>query len=183
MLPLSSPPKIEVPNPVVRQDTRYYVIEGRKESDLVREMNAKGYLNESSRSWGYTSPEVFWSYDVKRYGGQKCALVSPKVVVLITTTLPQWSPPPDTSAAVMAKWGKLDQALRHHEGEHAQISVREGEALVALMRGHSSDISCEHLNRYLQDAGRKILDQASGQNAELDRRTAHGTNEGVAISW
>jgi predicted secreted Zn-dependent protease len=117
------------------------------------------------------------------YAGQKCALVSPKVVILITTTLPQWSPPPNTSDVVIAKWRKLDQAMRHHEGEHAQISVQEGEALVALMRGHPSDISCEHLNSYLQVAGRKILDQASEQNTELDRRTSHGTNEGVAISW
>jgi predicted secreted Zn-dependent protease len=124
MLPLSSPPKIEVPGPIVRQDTRYYLIEGRNEPDLVREMNTKGYLNQSmTRYWGYTSPEVNWSYDVKRYGGQKCALVSPKVVVLITTTLPQWFPPPDASATVIAKWRKLDQAMHHHESEHAQIAA------------------------------------------------------------
>ena len=64
-----------------------------------------------------------------------------------------------------------------------QIAKDEGNAYVALMRGHSSDDSCERLKAYLDDEGNKILQADSVKNAELDRRTRHGVSEGVAISW
>jgi len=171
-----------IPDLVVLEDVRYYVIEGRSEPELVAQMNAKGYLGEHGRYWGYTSPELKWSFGVKLVDG-RCKLVDPKVVLIITTTLPAWTPPSSTSAAMMAKWRAFDRAIHHHEGEHAQIARDEARKLVVLMRKHHSDVSCSGLDAYMQTEGRAITGKADTASAELDERTGHGATEGVALSW
>ena len=88
-----------------------------------------------------------------------------------------------TSNTVVLKWNKLFTALKHHEGEHGQIAKEEGDALVALMQAHPSDASCKQLNAYLHAEAQKVFHRDSERNTELDRRTHHGTDEGVAISW
>jgi len=175
-------PPPTIPAPVILEDVRYYVIEGRSEPELVAQMNAKGYLTEHGRYWGYTSPQQKWSFDTKPVDG-RCYLVDPKVVLIITTTLPTWTPPPGTSAAMMTKWRAFDRAARHHEGEHAKISRDEARELIALMRKHRSDVSCSVLDASLQAEGREIMRKADAANVELDKRTGHGATEGVAISW
>lgn len=175
-------PPPTIPDPVILEDVRYYVIEGRSEPELVAQMNAKGYLDEHSRYWGYTSPQLKWSFDTKSVDG-RCHLVDPKVMLIITTTLPTWTPPPGTSAAMLAKWRAFDRAIRHHEGEHAQIARDAARELVVLMRKHRSDVSCSGLDASLQAEGRVIMRKADAASVELDKRTGHGATEGVAISW
>lgn len=175
------PPPV-VPAPVIREDVRYYAIEGRNEPELVAQMNAKGYPGEGRRYWAYTSPQLSWSFDVKDVGG-RCALVDPKVSLTITTTLPSWTPPSGTSAAMVAKWRELDRAMRHHEGEHAQIARDMAAALVALMRDHGTDVSCDRLDALMQAEGRAIMQRADAAGRQLDARTGHGASEGVALRW
>lgn len=176
-------PPVLIPNPVVVEATRYYEIKGRHEADLVKEMNSKGYRSGETTYWGYTLPQVRWTFDVRKYKGQPCRLVNPNVSIRITTMLPRWNPPAGTSDAVIKKWQKLYAALQHHEGEHGQIAKDQGNAFVALMREHPSDDSCERLKAWLDDEGHQIIQRDSVKDAELDRRTRHGVDEGVAISW
>lgn len=180
MPPAVPPPSI--PDPVILEDVRQYAIEGRTEAELVAQMNAKGYLEERGRFWGYTSPELRWSFDVRPVDG-RCELVDPKVLLIITTTLPSWSPPAGVSAAMVAKWRVLERALRHHEGEHAQIARTEARQLVALMRRRGDGHSCNDLDASLQREGRAIMRKADAANTELDERTHHGATEGVALRW
>ena len=105
------------------------------------------------------------------------------MVLTITTTLPAWTPPAGTSAAMTAKWHAFDRAIRHHEGEHARIARDEARELVALMRRHRRDVTCGGLDASLQARGRVIMRRAEAANAELDRRTRHGATEGVAMGW
>ena len=182
MFAITSPP-VSIPESVIVEASRYYEIKGRHEADLVKQMNSKGYRLGKSTYWGYTSPTVRWTFGVKKHEGQQCVLVNPKVVVLITTTLPKWESSAGTSDVVTEKWNKLYAALKHHEGEHGQIAKDEGDALVALMRSHPSDDSCKHLKSYLHDESQKIFQKDWARNAELDQRTHHGVDEGVAISW
>jgi predicted secreted Zn-dependent protease len=176
-------PPVSIPAPVVVEAIRYYEIEGRHEADLVNEMNAKGYRAGEATYWGYTSTQVSWTFDVRKPQGQPCTVLNPKVSIRITTTLPHWDPPASTSEVVIRKWQKLYAALQHHEGEHAQIARDEGDAYVALMRGHSSDDSCGRLKAWLDDGGNRIRQANSGKDAEMDRRTRHGVDEGVSMSW
>lgn len=176
-------PHVSIPNPVVVETTQYYEIKGHHEADLVKEMNSKGYRSGGTTYWGYTSPQVRWTFDVKKDPGQACRVVNAEVSIRITTTLPRWEVPAGTADAVVEKWRKLSAALQRHEDEHGQIAREEGDALAALMRKHASDDSCARLNAYLHDEGQKIFQRSSARNAELDRRTHHGVDEGVAISW
>jgi predicted secreted Zn-dependent protease len=171
-----------IPDAVISEKIRYYTIEGRNESELVAQMNAKGYLSEQGRFWGYTLPHLDWRFDSKAVDG-RCHLTHAKVAVVITTTLPAWTPPAGTSAALLAKWRAFDRAIRHHEGEHAQIDRDGAAALVASMRKHSGDVSCAALDAALQAEGKAIIRKGEDANRELDERTQHGAKEGVAISW
>ncbi|MHB1058848.1 MAG: DUF922 domain-containing protein [Rhodanobacter sp.] len=175
-------PPPTIPDPVIHEDIRYYAIEGRSEPELVAQMNAKGLPDGHGRYWGYTSPQLKWSFDTSPTA-DGCRLADAKVVLAITTTLPAWTPPPGVPAAMLAKWHAFDRAIRHHEGEHAQIARDEASELVALMRKHRVGASCSGLDALLQAQGRAILRKADAANAELDERTGHGATEGVAISW
>ncbi|MFA6231877.1 MAG: DUF922 domain-containing protein [Rhodanobacter sp.] len=169
--------------PVVREDVRYYVIEGRSEPELVAQMNAMGYLTEQGRYWGHTSSRLGWSFDTKAVAG-RCNLVGPNVSLTITTVLPQWTPPPGTPETVVGKWHALTKALHHHEGEHAQIARAQAQALMALMlRHHSDHKSCAALDASVQAEGRAIMHKSEAADVELDRRTVHGATEGVSIQW
>jgi len=175
-------PPPAIPALVIQEEVRYYAIEGRNEPELVAQMNTKGYASGSDRYWAYTSPQLTWNFDVKVVGGS-CVLVDPKVSLTITTTLPSWTPPPGTSATVVAKWHELGRAMRHHEGEHAEIARTMAGALVALMREHHADVSCDHLNAFLQAKGRVIMQRADAAGIRLDAQTRHGASEGVALRW
>lgn len=171
-----------IPAPVIQENVRYYAIDGRNEPELVAQMNAKGYASGHSRYWAYTSPQLAWNFDVKDLGG-RCVLVDPKVSLTITTTLPSWTPPSGTSPTVVAKWHELERAMRHHEGEHAEIARTAAERLVALMREHRTDVSCDHLNALMQAKGRAIMQSADAAGIRLDAQTRHGASEGVALRW
>jgi predicted secreted Zn-dependent protease len=179
----ASPPPVSIPRPVVVETVRYYEIKGQHEAELVSEMNSKGYRVGKSTYWGYTSPTVSWKFGAKQQTGQPCVLDNPRVSIHIVTTLPHWNVPAGTSNTVVLKWNKLFTALKHHEGEHGQIAKEQGDALVALMQAHPSDASCKQLNAYLHTEAQKIFQRDSERNTELDRRTHHGVDEGVAISW
>jgi predicted secreted Zn-dependent protease len=84
---------------------------------------------------------------------------------------------------VVAKWHELDRAMRHHEGEHAKIARDMAEALVALMRAHRTDVSCDRLDAFMQAKGRVIMQAADAASNRLDAQTRHGASEGVALSW
>jgi predicted secreted Zn-dependent protease len=114
---------------------------------------------------------------VKDVGGE-CILVDPKVSLTITTTLPSWAPPQGTSATVVAKWHEFDRATRHHEGEHAEIARGAARALVALMREHRTDASCDQLNAFMQEKGKAIMQGADAASRQLDAQTRHGASEG-----
>ncbi|WP_158883767.1 DUF922 domain-containing protein [Rhodanobacter sp. L36] len=176
-------PTVPIPRPVVVETVKYYEIKGQHEADLVREMNAKGYRVGKATYWGYTSPTVQWTFDVEKQNGQRCMLTNPHVSVHIITTLPKWNAPTGTSGILVTKWNELFAALKHHEGEHGQIAKEQGDALVSLMQTHPSDASCKQLNAYLHTEAQKIFQRDAERNTELDRRTHHGTDEGVAISW
>lgn len=175
-------PPPSLPQPVIREDVRYYTIEGRSEPELVAQLNAKGYLTPDGRYWGFTSPALSWRFDTKPADG-RCHLVNATVVLIVTTTLPVWAPPAGTPAALRVKWHAFDQAIHHHEGEHAQIDQDEARELAALMRTHAIDVSCRTLAASLQAQGKVIMQKSAAANAELDARTQHGATEGVAISW
>lgn len=175
-------PPPNVPEPVIQEDVRYYLIEGRSEPELVAQLNAKGYLTTEGRYWGFTSPELSWSFDTKASNG-RCHLINAKVALIITTTLPAWASPAGTPAALLAKWRAFDRAIRHHEGEHAEIDRGDARKLAALMRAHDGDVSCRALDASLQAQGSAIMQKGKAANTELDARTGHGATEGVAISW
>jgi len=179
-IPPTPPPAVLAP--VIREDVRYYVIEGRSEPELVAQMNAKGYLAEQGRYWGHTSSRLGWSFDTKAVAG-RCHLVDPNVSLTITTVLPQWTPPSGTTETVVGKWHALIKALRHHEGEHAQIARAQAQALMALMLRHHSDKSCAALDASVQAEGRAIMHKSDAADVELDRRTQHGATEGVSMQW
>ena len=175
-------PPIVVPDAVVRERTAYYEVVGSHEEALVRELNAKGPTKPDGTYWAYTDAELSWSYD-PRMAGSTCALSKPVVVISINTTLPAWKPPAGVDTKVVGKWNVMFKALKKHEDEHAQFTRDAGKALIALMREHPADTTCEQLDAYLQARGRDILNEEKKRNTELDARTGHGRSEGVGISW
>jgi predicted secreted Zn-dependent protease len=110
-------------------------------------------------------------------------LVNPGVRVNINIVYPSWVPPAGVKPQVITKWNAMLKAMVRHEGEHAQFAKDQGTALTAVLREHSHDSSCQRLGSYLKKKSNELQKKRDAADLDLDKRTGHGTKEGVAISW
>ena len=176
------PPAVVVPDTVIVERTSHYDIKATDEPGIVTEMNEKGPSGGDGTYWAYTNGGVSSSWDTKQLGAT-CVLVNPQVRVSINIVYPSWVPPAGVKPQVVAKWDAMLKAMIHHEGEHAQLARDQGNALTAMLREHSSDSSCERLESYLKKKDADILKRRDAADVDLDKRTGHGSKEGVGISW
>jgi predicted secreted Zn-dependent protease len=176
------PPVVVVPDTVIVERTSHYDVNATDEPGIVKEMNEKGPTGGDGTYWAFTNGGVSSSWDTRQVGS-KCVLVNPRVRVSINIVYPSWVPPSGVKPLVIAKWDAMLKAMVHHEGEHAQLARDQGHALTAALRAHTNDSSCGRLESYLQGKNAEILKKRDAADVDLDKRTGHGSKEGVAISW
>lgn len=173
------PPAVVVPDTVIVESASHYDIKAIDEPGLVKELNEKG---PKGSYWAYTNVGISSWWDTKQVGST-CVLVNPGVRVNINILYPAWNPPKGVKPRVIAKWEAMYAALVRHQGEHAQFAKDQGNALTALTREHSSDSSCELLDSYLRKKSDDLQSKREAEDRDLDKRTADGSKEGVAIYW
>jgi predicted secreted Zn-dependent protease len=152
-----------IPTPVVV----YYQVEGKNETDLVKEIQSKG----PSGYAGYTNWNIRWGWP--GYGQAECDLSKTWIKLKITLTLPEWDPPAGVSSELIEKWTLFSQDLHTHEQGHVDNVIRAMPLILnSIQRSDciTADSAAEH-----------VLDELRGWDVQYDSKTDHGRTQGAVF--
>ncbi len=92
--------------------------------------------------------------------------------VILNIHLPRLTNYDRLSRVERARWDRYIRQLSGHERNHALSAVRGREALIRFMRAAPD---CAGMEVALRD----VIARVTAMNADYDRRTDHGRNEGI----
>ena len=126
-----------------------------------------------------------WTFSTEAdASGCRCTRLATRTI--ITVTLPRWvqatNTPPD--AALAASWARYQKGLGAHELGHAQLALAAAAELQRQVtdlgaRGASAD--CATLERSINEAGQRVLDQYGKLERGYDEKTRHGATQGASF--
>jgi predicted secreted Zn-dependent protease len=157
----------------------YFDVRGATARALSAEIHAKGPVAEDGRrSDGYTRWFINWTsgFDSSDAGCKPSRIV---VNLDIHMTLPRWSAPANTDAALLSRWSRYVAALRIHEDGHryrAETAARDMRRALSMERPARD---CETLRNRLNSTANGLLDRLREQQAAYDRETVYGQKQGV----
>jgi predicted secreted Zn-dependent protease len=157
----------------------YYTITGSTAAELRAQMERLGPGGAGASHYDAASEWHFnWAHR-SRPGPYGCAIDSVGVRATITMTMPKWDPPPDASPALRERWHVFLAALLVHEEGHRQIAISHGQQMVQALQALPPAPTCAALKAAVDATAKQILDRASRADAEYDRRTRHGLEQGT----
>ena len=168
--------------PTVSEINSYYDIAGGSLPELVAQMRLLGPTIEGSarRYWARTTWHVRWRFTY-RERGFSCVIETVSVSLKINYTYPRWKDESGADETSRKAWARMMSALERHERQHAQhgrdaaLEIERGIGALKAQR------SCALLEREANALGHRIVEQYVARDAEFDRRTDHGRNEGVHL--
>lgn len=166
---------------IVRDHELSYEVQGRTLQSLREELRAKGPMGQDGRHLaGLTAVELEWeaAYEQLPDG---CRVVSHRVELDITTTLPRWLQRSSAPIALRRRWDRAATAIAEHEAGHREIAVQSAHALAALVAGFSSPSRCVRAATELEWQAWKLQRALQGQQDRFDRVTGSGTARGAVL--
>jgi predicted secreted Zn-dependent protease len=164
-----------VPEGVVIDDrVQLYEVNGETVSQIRRDLNRQQPTDaKGDRVAGYTRWSIAWK---TRY---EPGCKSAEVVVALTvgTTLPKWTPPPFIDPLVIGSWNRFEKGLAAHEQGHRNTGVHAAIEVYESIKRSFDEGRCD----YPDSEAKAIIKKYDQINAEYDRHTDHGGNEGVEL--
>jgi len=168
------------PRAAVTTREQYYDIDGSSAGALRNQIKRLGPKDESGKSQdALTVWSIEWGYGTAPRG-DSCVLRDVKVTLNVAITLPRWTPPATTSAALLKSWQTYLRALRLHEAGHRTIAERNAREVMAALtplRG----TSCDKLSEEATRTGEQIVADGRARNRAYDIETKHGQTQGVDL--
>ena len=146
-----------------------YEISGTTADQLWAGMHQIGPHDASGEHAAETTWNVSWRYRPDASG--TCQATG--VTTQITVSFPHWTPPIETSPALVADWDRFVAALATHEEGHAQL-VQSGVANIAPAIAAGS---C----READAAAGAVMAQIQQENDAYDAQTGHGASQGATF--
>lgn len=159
----------------------YYEIHGDTASELRRQKDTLGPVDQFGHHWGAnTDWRIRWSYPY-RVTDLGCSAGPVSVSVAIVFTLPRWcfSAPPDSDLA--AEWNRYFAAVSRHEQDHADLAVTTAAQIEMLGSRLPPYPSCGEYETAADSEGMALLDQLRSQEADYDLLTLHGALQGAVL--
>lgn len=157
----------------------YYTITGSTAAELRAQMERLGPGGAGASHYDATTQWQFnWAYRGVP-GPYGCAIEAVGVRATITVTMPKWEPPPDAAPALRERWRVFLAALLVHEEGHRQVAISHGQRMVQELQALPPAPTCAALKTVVDATAKQILDQAARADAEYDRRTRHGLEQGT----
>jgi len=98
-----------------------------------------------------------------------------------TITLPNWENQDKAPYAQRSEWDRAMKVLIRHEEKHARIAKAAGDEFERKANALAPQADCEILQNKLEELSVKYIQQANKYNAAYDKRTNHGSTEGVHV--
>ncbi len=167
-----------IPSEVVLAHTEVvYQIAGRSERQLLREMMVLGPKEAGESFFAYTRWRVRLQIRADSARGY-CEIAEWRVLLDLTTILPEWQVPGNASPALIEKWDLFLSALRRHERGHRKLAA-EGARKVSHMLEKMAEAPCSKAEHDAKQAAAIILASARARSSQFDRVTDHGMTEGA----
>lgn len=149
----------------------YYDIDA-VEPEAIRAQLAERHLHADDGDYeAYTQWYYQWHWDAAPNGG--CGTSNAEVTLKTKVILPRLTHLDSVRPAVASAWRSYVDALAKHEAGHVRLA-EDGRATVGDAVRTSS---CADANT----AGQHALDRLRQDQADYDRRTDHGRNQGVTF--
>lgn len=156
---------------------RHYDVTGSTAAEIRASMLALAPRLAGRRTLGRHTWSIRWNYRYRRVGGG-CRMHDVRVVLISTTSIPRWSPPPGVPDTLIDQWNAFSAALAEHERGHRDISVASGREILAALRSLRAP-SCIALETDARALGERILARYREQDARYDRETRAGRTQGA----
>lgn len=168
-------------DPAVTETVLYYDVSGLTADDIRASMNRRRPEGTRTRFGdGRTEWRLTWSHEYS-LGANQCRLLSSKVTLAVTTTLPRWARPALASPELVTHWERYLRALTLHEAGHAENGRDALRALTGRLREMSTFEDCDSLEAAIVKAGKETVAFYSGADAAYDARTSHGLSQGASF--
>ncbi|MGH8212773.1 MAG: DUF922 domain-containing protein, partial [Rhodanobacteraceae bacterium] len=96
-------------------------------------------------------------------------------------TLPRWADGDTAPASLMTEWQDFVAALRVHENGHYAHGVEAANEVQALEGSIQPASDCSELTLQVTNRAEAILEKYRAVDAEYDRDTKHGQNQGAVL--
>lgn len=162
----------EEPRPglTVTRVERRYPVTGLTPSAWLESMALLGPRFEGKRVPARTEWKVRWSYVTRDTGGRFVAAAI-RVLVHVTTVLPEWLRPKAVDPTLDARWASLRAALEAHEDEHRAFALRAGDTLLEQLKAPHAAPDAQSLKWTLDGLAQTQLAEVLASEREFDRRT------------
>ena len=154
--------------------TNYYNFTG---SDFreIREAMARArpnrILHDAQTDW-----HIEWKFTTSP-ANDTCSIKTLTVRTAITTTLPRWVAPPNSSPELLSRWKQYMTALEKHEAHHRMIAEEAARALRKEIPRTTGP--CNAMQETVNTAAERILAEYKKRQADYDFKTEHGMAEGA----
>jgi predicted secreted Zn-dependent protease len=162
--------------------TNYYLVTGSNFHQIRESMDLARPPRITAPMLALTEWRMSWRFSVvPSTGGCRCASFSTRLV--ITNTLPRWTPPTNATPELKAAWQRIFKNLAQHEAGHSQI------ALAALAETHRrvkelpDDPDCQGLRTRVNALIRSVIENYRIIDQDYDKRTEHGMRQGAALRY
>ncbi len=156
-----------------------YAVTGGDAQAILASMVRNAPPAEGGLFFGLTTTELSFRYSHRAVAGG-CALTDIHVALLVTTALPQWTPPADAPYDLRRDWTRFASALQRHEARHRTI----GEAGAADILRELADLTAPTCAQADAEARRRVERagiESDAAHRRYDDETGHGRTQGA--SW
>jgi predicted secreted Zn-dependent protease len=162
--------------------TNYYVVTGSTMREIMESMDQARPAKIAAPMMGCTEWRMMWRFAVvPSTGGCRCASFSTRLV--ITNTLPRWTPPTNATPELKAAWQRLFWNLAQHEGGHSEIALAALAEVHRRVKELPDDPDCDGLRPKVNAMIQGVLDEYHRLDGDFDQRTQHGRWSGVAVPY
>lgn len=167
--------------PLVRQHTSFYYIDGASATILAAQLDQTGPVGADGKRYAAkTRWDVTWRFRHEQKG-TTCAITRVDVAVGIAQTMPKWRGEEKGAAQLKEAWTKFEGALQRHEDAHKENGMKAAKEIEAAALAVKPVSNCEEVESKGNAAALAIVEKYQAADEELDRKTDHGRNQGATL--
>lgn len=180
----SKPGKPVAGGPEIKEEKKYYDIQGMSWQELSTQMNRIGCENdkysncEKDKNYvGGLMYQLGWSYQQGEFN-HVCYMTEVKSILKLKFLMPRWVNFAEAPSDFKAEWNKFYNDLTRHEDGHKDIAMKAAKELQEKLAGLGPEESCKELAEAANQTGTEIVDYYERKQANYDIISGHGVNQG-----
>ena len=160
---------------------KLYEINGRNQSDLRRNLNAKGPINPDSgkRFDARTDWKLGWEYKYEKGPKKFYRLSSHTVTVTATIYFPKWADMEGGNPLAQRLWLVYIHKLKRHEEGHVELAQRAGQVLSDRLSQLGTFKTRIEIEEAIKKKAQEVTRIHQALHQDYDRRTNHGKSQGA----